>query len=85
MYSERMQIFLSRDQRRRLQAEAHARGTSVGSLVREAIDARFGGVSADDRRAALERMRRRSAEELPPDQLKELIDGRFGEEYQADR
>jgi predicted DNA-binding protein len=81
MYSERVQILLSPEQRRRLEAEARARGSSVASLVREAIDERFGGVSDEDRRAALERIRARQADFVPPDALKELIDARFDDEY----
>jgi hypothetical protein len=77
MKRERLQICLSLEQRHRLQSEADARETSVSSLVREAIDAHFGTVSAEQRRAAIQRMRQRNAEEMQPDQLKALIDGRF--------
>ncbi len=83
MYSERVQILISPEQRRRLEEEARARGASVASLVREAIDDRFGGVTSEERRQALERMRQRSAEYIPPDELKELIDGRLDDEYRG--
>lgn len=77
MYTERMQILLSPEQRRKLESEARARGASVAALVREAIDARFSAVTSEERRRALERMRARNAEYVPPDELESLIDSRF--------
>src|ERR1700736_293743 len=44
MLNERLQILIRPDQRRRLEAEARRRGTSVAALVREAVDSRFGPV-----------------------------------------
>ena len=41
MYSERLQVLIETEQRLRLEREAAARGTSVATLVREAIDLRF--------------------------------------------
>jgi hypothetical protein len=41
MYRERLQVLIETEQRRRLEREAAARGTSVATLVREAIDLRF--------------------------------------------
>jgi hypothetical protein len=38
MYTERLQILLSPDQRRRLDEHSKEQGRSVGSLVREAVD-----------------------------------------------
>jgi hypothetical protein len=57
MLKERLQILVSPDQRRRLEAEAKRRGTSVASLIREAVDARFGAVTQADRLRALEEIR----------------------------
>ena len=41
MFSERLQVLIDVDQRERLENEARARGTSVATLVREAIDLTF--------------------------------------------
>jgi hypothetical protein len=38
MFSERLQILVSQEQRRRLELEAKARGTSVSAVIRAAID-----------------------------------------------
>jgi len=52
MITERVQILLTPAQRRRLEDEARRQARSVASLVREAIDARFGTVSRQERIAA---------------------------------
>jgi predicted DNA-binding protein len=54
MITERVQILLTPQQRRRLEDEARRQARSVASLVREAIDARFGTVSREERLAAVE-------------------------------
>jgi len=51
MLSERLQVLIDREQRERLERHARARGTSVATLVREAIDASFPG-DTTRRRAA---------------------------------
>jgi hypothetical protein len=56
MLNERLQILVTSDQRRRLQREARRRGTSVGSVVRDAVDAQLGSVTPEDRRAAFDRI-----------------------------
>jgi len=55
MLSERLQILLDPERRRRLEAEAAARGSSVAALIREAIDAIFPATS-DERRQAGDRL-----------------------------
>jgi hypothetical protein len=58
MLSERLQILLSPQQKRRLEMEAEKRGESVGGLVRAAIDASYGtDTTREERLAAVERMR----------------------------
>jgi predicted transcriptional regulator len=52
MITERVQILLTPAQRRRLEEDARRQARSVASLVREAIDARFGTVSRQERIAA---------------------------------
>jgi len=41
MLKERLQVLIATEQRERLEREAAARGTSVATLVREAIDRSF--------------------------------------------
>lgn len=53
MLTERLQILVSRAQRRRLEVEARRRGTSLGALIREAVDARVHTVPVAERRRAL--------------------------------
>ena len=72
MLSERLQILVSREQRRRLEREAKRRGTSVGSLIREAVDARFGAVTTDERLRALDDIRAMHGRFLPPDELNRI-------------
>ena len=53
MINERLQILLTPEQRRRLAQEARLQGRSVASLVREAIDARYGTPNREKRLAAV--------------------------------
>lgn len=83
MYSERLQILISKEQRRRLEAEAKRRKSSVASVIRDAVEAELGGVSADSRLQALKRIAAISpAPYLPPDELRRLIDDRHSEEIE---
>ncbi len=77
MFSERLQILLTPQQRTRLTEEAKRRGTSVTALVREAIDKGFGVPEGADRRRAFESITKRSARFFPPDVLDKMIEGRF--------
>ncbi|MFV0306525.1 MAG: antitoxin, partial [Desertimonas sp.] len=43
MLNERLQVMIDRGQRERLERHARARGASVATLVREAIDLAFPG------------------------------------------
>jgi hypothetical protein len=54
MLDQRLQILVTSDQRRRLEHEARRRGTSVGRVVRDAVDAQLGGVTQEERQAAFE-------------------------------
>jgi hypothetical protein len=42
------QVYLEREQKKRLQARARANGTKVAEEVRRAIDAYLAGISADE-------------------------------------
>jgi predicted DNA-binding protein len=91
MFTERLQLLLSPEQRRRLAAEARRRGTSVASVVREAIDARLGIVTREERLRAVDEIRRKGGRGrfLAPDELDELAEQeragvlRFGNEETA--
>lgn len=74
MYSERLQILLTPEQRRRLELEAKRRDVSVASLVREALDARLGSVPADARLRAAEEIGRLAGRFLPPEELDRLAE-----------
>ena len=78
MYSERLQILLTPQQRRHLQQEAKRRGTSVTALIREAVNEHFGVVPEGDRGRAYRSIVARHARYLAPDRLDELIEERFG-------
>lgn len=74
MYSERLQILVSPEQRRMLEAEARRRGVSVGALIREAVDEHLGIVDRSAREEALERIRGMSGTYAPPDELNRIVE-----------
>lgn len=75
MLNERLQILMTSEQRRRLEREARQRGVSVGSLIRDAIDARFGGVTTEERLAALDEIRAmRVNADMTPEEINQMID-----------
>ena len=81
MLTERLQVLISPEQRRRLDREARQRETSVGSLVREALDASFGGVSRERKRKAFEEFKKHR---IPgPAPSPEEIDRMVEEEIEA--
>ena len=55
MLNERLQVMIGRDQRERLERRARERGTSIATLVREAIDLAYPD-DADAKRRAAERI-----------------------------
>lgn len=57
MFTERIQVLMTKAQRRRLEQEARRRGTSVGALIREAIDVREGRAPLADRLRAVAEMK----------------------------
>jgi hypothetical protein len=74
MLNQRLQILVSSEQRGRLEREARRRGTSVASVIREAVDAQLGGVTADERRAALDEIRGMHAPSLTPDEINRIVE-----------
>jgi hypothetical protein len=76
--SERLQVLITPDQRRRLDAAARARGQAVTALVRLAIDEVFPpGPDLAQRRAAARTLTERRVEYLPPERIDELLADRF--------
>lgn len=84
MYDERLQILLTREQRRRLEAEAERRSASVASLVREAIDARFQPVGREARLAAFAELRRIGAAYTGPTCAPEELERQLDESHTAE-
>ena len=74
MLNNRLQILVSSEQRLRLEAEAKRRGSSVATLVREAIDARFSSPTAEDRRGALQAVGAMHGRYLSPQELETVVD-----------
>jgi hypothetical protein len=73
MKTERLQVLIERDQRERLEREATARGASVATLVREAIDMAF--PASGSRRAAADLILRAAPIEVPDvDELRVELD-----------
>ena len=84
MLTERLQILVSPQQKRRLEAEAQTRGESVGGLVRAAIDARYGGgPTRAERMAAVERMRSAPVGKwfMTPEEINRAHEEEIEEEY----
>lgn len=75
MLTKRLQILISAEQQRRLAAAAKRRGTSVGALIREAIDARLGRAPEEQRLRAVAEMRTaRGGRFVPPDELERIVE-----------
>lgn len=74
MLKERLQILVTAEQRRLLEAEAGRTGTSVAALIRAAIDQRYGTISREDRRRAVEEIGRMKGRYVEPAELARLID-----------
>jgi hypothetical protein len=82
MALERMQVLVRADQRRRLEEVARLCHTSVAAVVREAIDEHVGRKrTSEESLAALEWLEALPPiEHMPPDELRDLIDTRFGDD-----
>jgi len=75
MFSERLQVLMSKEQRRRLEAEAKRRHLSVGALIREAIDRRGASATPGERaRAVAEIKEMRGGRFLSPSKFERIID-----------
>lgn len=81
MFTERLQILVSKEQRQRLEREAKRRQSSVASVIRDAVEAELGGTSRQDRMQAVEAISHlRGTPYLPPEELEREIDRAHAEE-----
>lgn len=84
MYTERLQILVSKEQRRRLEREAKLRGASVASVIRDAVDVELGGGSRKEKLSAVEAIRQMPrVPHLPPAELRQLLDRLHDDEVAA--
>lgn len=74
MFSERLQILVSPEQRRRLEAEARRRGTSVAALIRESVDVHLGTPTGGVRADAIAEIRALRGRALPPEEIERLVE-----------
>lgn len=78
MYSERMQILISPEQRHRLNEEAANRNMAVAAVVREALDEHLGASDLNRRHAAVKRMFSRNLKAVTPEELEDILSERYG-------
>jgi len=74
MLTKRLQILVSPEQRKRLEAEAGRRGTSVAAVIREAVDEYLGATSPDQRVRAVEGIEGMRGRFLSPGELEGLVE-----------
>jgi hypothetical protein len=74
MLSRRIQLLLDDDRYERLATEAHARGVSVASLIRRAIDGAFPPGSERRAKAIDEILSAPLVDLPPPDELREELE-----------
>ena len=74
MFSERLQILVSPEQRKRLEEEAERRHLSVSGLIREAVDRHLGSVAQQDRAHALAAIAAMRGRLLSPGEIERLVE-----------
>lgn len=74
MLKERLQILVTAEQRRLLEAEAVRARTSVAALIRAAIDARYGSITREDRQRAVEEIAAMHGRYADPAELNRLVE-----------
>ena len=83
MHTERLQILVTSDQRRRLDQEAQRRGTSVAGVIRDAVDAQLGAITVEDRRAALDEIVAMRGRSTSPEELNRIAASERDEQLDA--
>ena len=74
MYSERLQILVTPEQRKQWELEAKRRGTSVAGLIRDSVDRDLGSPDGGGRASAVDAIRAMRGRFLPPDELDRLVE-----------
>lgn len=74
MLDQRLQVLVTKEQRELLEREARRRGASVGSLVREAVDAHLGPVTVGQRKRAVDEIRKMRGRFVSPEELNRIVD-----------
>lgn len=74
MFTERLQVLISPAQRRRLESEARARGSSVAAVVRDAIDASLDVPTREERIRAVEAIKAMRGKHVPVEEIEAVID-----------
>jgi hypothetical protein len=75
MLKERLQILVSAEQRKRLEAEARSRGTSMGEIVREALDQRYSEPSREAKLRAWDEIKAMNGGRAPePGELNRIVE-----------
>jgi hypothetical protein len=73
MLTHRMQILLDEERRRRLERRSQETGTSVGGLIREAIDIAYPGFETDREAAAAKLLAASPIDVTDWDEMKEEV------------
>lgn len=74
MLSDRLQILVTSEQRRRLEDKAGHLGVSVGKVVRDAIDETLGAATPENRLRAAEEIVAMKAVFVAPRELESILD-----------
>ncbi|MCP9490652.1 MAG: hypothetical protein MSC31_12350 [Solirubrobacteraceae bacterium MAG38_C4-C5] len=74
MLSDRLQILVTREQRRRLEEQAGHLGVSVGKVVRDAIDETLGAAPPEARLLAAEEIVAMEAVFVAPEELERILE-----------
>lgn len=77
MFNQRLQILISREQRLRLEEEARRSGGSVASVIRAAVDDRYGVIGEARRAAAVQRIAGMSGPAPSIAEIEAELAGRF--------
>lgn len=75
---KRVEVLFDEGEYKRLEEAAHARGRSIGSVVREAVAEYMAGPSEEEKRRALEWITSQEGPVGSPEEIKKIIeDGQY--------